>query len=497
MFGKRHFEILPEDRVKLPVLFGVMPGQYLAVTYAFILLCALFLVFVLPGIVNPGARGVAVSEPLGAAVRVDGITLGTSPCEVFLPKGKRTIEFVLPGFESYTEEITVKGRVFFSLFVPQKISLSAELFCPDPVSAFALEAGDYAFWSLAGEASEIYQAPLSLSEGAYRTGPAAAGDPAMREGIGAIIAGALRFAVTRAAVRDLLRANFLAGNGGLSPSPLTLTASLQNAAAALAAAPPGELRRWLAGFSGGETSAETGNGMENDAVFQAHAAIRSRTDGGPGAGFSLNGHDFFPVPAGTISVYGQDREVPAMYLAAGETSENSFLAFIAETPRWAAENRDTLIAAGLVSMDYLLPVDNSAYPFPAVPGVSWYAARAYCAWLTSKLPPALSGWVVRLPGESEWEYAALYCDGRPAAPSLLGGLWEWCADPYAPLDFFPVDAQAAAAAGSPERSVRGGSWANPPGSVNIRTRGSLPPDSSSPFTGFRPMIVPAAGRREG
>ena len=490
MFGKRHFEILPEDRVKLPVLFGVMPGQYLAVMYALILLCALFLVLFLPGILNPGAEGIAVSEPLGAAVRIDGITLGTSPCKVFLPRGKRTIEFVLPGFETHTEEITVKGRIFLSLFVPQKINLSAELSSSDPVSAFALEAGDFAFWSLAGEPSEIYQAPLSLSEGTYRTGPAAAGDPALRKNINAIIAGSLRFAVTRAAVRDLLRANFLAGNGGLSPSPLTLTASLQNVAAALAAAPPGELHRWITGFSGADASVET----ENGSPLQANAAIRSRTDGGPGAAFSLNGHDFFPVPAGTISVYGQDREVPALYLAAAETSENSFRVFITENPRWAAENRDDLIEAGLVSMDYLLPVDNSAYPFPAVPGVSWYAARAYCDWLSSKLPPALSGWEVRLPSEAEWEYAALYCDGRPAAPRLLGGLWEWCADPYAPLDFFPVDAQAAAAAGSPERSVRGGSWANPPGSVNVRTRGSLPPDSSSPFTGFRPVIVLAAGQ---
>jgi formylglycine-generating enzyme required for sulfatase activity len=52
--------------------------------------------------------------------------------------------------------------------------------------------------------------------------------------------------------------------------------------------------------------------------------------------------------------------------------------------------------------------------------------------------------------------------------------------------------KAAMVSGSPpyERAVRGGSWVNPPGSTSIESRGSLPPETSSPFVGFRPVIVP-------
>ena len=93
-----------------------------------------------------------------------------------------------------------------------------------------------------------------------------------------------------------------------------------------------------------------------------------------------------------------------------------------------------------------------------------------------------------------------------------GLLWEWCADMYAPLDLAPstagearrlleTAAEAARERGDffavPERSVRGGAWANPPGSAGAESRGSLPPETSSPFVGFRPVIVPPSGERRG
>ncbi|MDR2142928.1 MAG: SUMF1/EgtB/PvdO family nonheme iron enzyme [Treponema sp.] len=487
MFGRKNIEILPEDRVKLPVVLGIKPGYYLAFLYGCIILAVLFVLLLYPGLSKPGIVAVISSEPSGAAIRVDGVTLGSSPCEVFLPKGKRTVEMVLPGFESYTVQVDSGGRIFASTFFPEKIPVRGTLVTADPVTAFAAEAADYVRWSFAGEPAEVNQIPLSLSEGAYRTGPAAV-NPELKQEMDAVLKSALRFASTRAAVRDLLRAKFLAGASGLSPSPFTLVASIQEAAASIGPEEP--VRAWLAGLGYGNAG-RPGSTADGENAGQT-AAIRTSGEPPPLSSLTLNGQEFIPVRGGVIEKNGADSPVPSMFIAGTEVSSASWDAFVAENPEWSADNREALIAEGLVSRDYLLPFEHSAYPWPAVPGVSWYAARAYCRWLSGKLPAALSGWEVTLPAESEWHYAALYFEGRAGTPeNLLGGLWEWCREPYAPLDFFPPSS-AVDELDSPERPVKGGSWINQPGTVNLTTRGSLPPGSSSPFVGFRPVIVSPA-----
>jgi formylglycine-generating enzyme required for sulfatase activity len=108
-----------------------------------------------------------------------------------------------------------------------------------------------------------------------------------------------------------------------------------------------------------------------------------------------------------------------------------------------------------------------------------------------------SGWIVRLPTEEEWESAARHFEDGENSPlsgpsNLMGGLWEWCANPFSPLNIFSTIALEridSAGAIPLERSVRGGSWINTPGSVDVGIRGSLPPETSSPFVGFRPFMV--------
>jgi hypothetical protein len=504
MFGRKHVEILPEDRVKLPVVLGIKPGHYLAVLYSCIILAVLFAVLIYPGLSKPGVVGVISSEPSGAAVRVDGLTLGSTPCEVFLPKGTRTVEMVLPGFESHVVQVDAGGRIFAANFFPKKIPVNGTLATADPVAAFAAEAADYVRWSFIGEPTEVNQVPLSLSEGAYRTGPVGAEH---KQDMDAVIKSALRFASTGAAAKDLLRAKFLVDASGLSPSPFTLVGSVQEAAAYIGAAPEGPVRAWLASLTGNAGQTDGSAGPAENAGHEG-AAIRTGGEAPPLSRLVLNGQEFVPVRGGAIERNGAASPVPSMFMAETEVSSASWNAFIGENPEWSTDNREVLIAEGLVSRDYLLSIDHPAYPRPAVPGVSWHAARAYCRWLGERLPAALSGWEVRLPAESEWEYAALYFEGRgETLENLLGGLWEWCEEPYAPLNFFPAVSAAAVSTaadsaapaldpGSPERPVKGGSWINQPGTVNAATRGSLPPGSSSPFVGFRPVVVPPANPPE-
>jgi formylglycine-generating enzyme required for sulfatase activity len=188
-------------------------------------------------------------------------------------------------------------------------------------------------------------------------------------------------------------------------------------------------------------------------------------------------------------------------LGTAEVPAAVFAEFLEANPRWRAEGREALVSEGLATNDYLAAEGGPGQG--GISSVSWFAAQAFCEWLSGKLPPALAAYEVRLPTEAEWEYAATSVKRWAAAGNAeaaiikhiadsgaASGAWEWCADPYAPLGFFNAAPEAVAAIGSPERAVRGGSALNPPGSVSAETRASLPPALCSPFVSFRAVIAP-------
>jgi formylglycine-generating enzyme required for sulfatase activity len=490
MFGKKPpQETLPEDRVHLKPFLGIRPGVYLAVLYGFSVLFVLFMLFFYPGISRPGSILVFGSEPLGAAIRIDGITMGTAPCEIFVSRGKRNIECILPGFTSYKTEKEVGSRLAGSLFFPRREQFRVELRAEDPVKVLAAAAADYAAWSFAGEPTAAYQIPLSLSEGAYRTGPAAT-DRDIHGRMEAILRGAARFAVTRAGGRDLLRAKFLIDSGGLSPSPLGLTKSAGDILAYLSETPgsafllgellvKNDLRQT-------EPSPEERRFLESD-WFREEAArpVQNSTPALTGRTITLgSGGDSL-----SFRELAGDGTGGGVWISTGIVSRMAWTAFTRARPRWEKDRTETLAGEGLVTEDYLASYDHPNYPYPAVSGVSWYAARAYCAWLTEQLPPSLAACEVRLPTEQEWEYAAGLSGGLE---QMLGSMWQWCGDAFVPLAVLAAPGEAAAAVGSPERSLRGGSWVNPANSVKAGTRASLPPAACSPFVSFRPVIAEKA-----
>ncbi|MEW5870429.1 MAG: SUMF1/EgtB/PvdO family nonheme iron enzyme [Chloroflexota bacterium] len=168
-------------------------------------------------------------------------------------------------------------------------------------------------------------------------------------------------------------------------------------------------------------------------------------------------------------------------------------------------------------------------PSQPVVGLTWFEARAYCAWLS-----ALSGQVYRLPSEVEWEAAARgwpergllarlgrrssparaypwgpawdarranTLEGRLLRPSPVGAyaaaggvgpygaedqagnVWEWTASLYRPYPYRGEQAEDPQAEG--ERVLRGGGWGDDRGDARCAYRDRLVPDDFNNDVGFR------------
>jgi formylglycine-generating enzyme required for sulfatase activity len=482
-----------EDKVSLKPFLGIRPGVYLSGLYGFIILFILFVIFLLPGLVNPGMLLAVSTEPFGAAVRIDGVYMDTAPCELFVSRGKHKVEIVLPGFRPWQDEIDVQGQIAGSRLFPLKLLLRAELSPSGPAAtAFSAEAADFAAWTLAGEPTAAWQIPLSLSEGAYRFGPAAS-DPAVRSAMEDTLEESLGFGTTRAALRDILRAKFLLDNRGLSPSPLTFLRSAKDMLTILDKTEGSAF--WLAGVLQGEAAAAVAGSAwytgQSEAAALSGGEGRLAAVSAPGRTVTAGGLEFLEIPGGRFTgggIFPKALDVEGFYIAETEITNRAWDRFLEERPEWRGENAAALAEKGLAGSGYLMPADLPGAPESAGPGglpsgISWYAAAAFCEWFSSALPPEWAGWEARLPTETEWEYAAYRGAG------MSGVYWEWCGNPYIPLDIFRKSAESSGFS-VPERPVKGGAWVNPSGSVTAETRASLPPDSCSPFVSFRPVLSP-------
>ncbi|MCL2558329.1 MAG: SUMF1/EgtB/PvdO family nonheme iron enzyme [Treponema sp.] len=486
-----------EDIVRLKPFLGMRPGVYLAAIYATAIVAVIFFALFFPGVARPGAPVAFSSEPSGAALRVDGAYMATSPARVFVPAGARAIEVALPGFEPFVAELAIPRRAFGSRPFSRAYRLDVALVAPDPLRPLALAAEEYALWSFGGEASDVWQTPRSLSEGAYR-----AGSGLSREDSAGIVAAASRFAGSRSALRDLVRAASLSDSGGASPSPLGLASTVAGIAAFLDSSPAAA--PWLSGLLQGEALAA----LESSPWSARQAEIIGGLDAleslapSPTARVEVGGLGFVGIDGGQIAPggFGAIESVDSFFFAATQVSQAFFDEFLRENPFWRRDNLDELVARELATDDYLADFGilspGGGWSTPGVNAISWHAADAFCRWLSAFLPAELAGWEVRLPTEAEWEFAARSARsganfGGVSAPG--GGSWEWCAEPFSPLPFFPAPDWAIAAVGSPERPLRGGSWLHASGESSLSTRGFLPPAACSPFVSFRPVIARAKG----
>jgi hypothetical protein len=453
-----------DDKVKLKPIFDIKPGVYLTVLYMVILLLVFFLFFVNPGIKKPSAALLVKTEPAGAAIRLNGVYMGISGESIPVQGGKYLIEAVMPGFETQSTSVEIPGRIFFSLFFPRCFNVEFTLKTNDPSAVFAQSAADFAAWTFGGEPTSIWQIPLSLSEGAYRIGPVKTAETEE------ILTAASRFAVTRAALRDLSRAKILLDNGGLSPSPAGLVSSISDILVFLSENQGSA--QWLSALLQTESASivRSSNWLKNDSVYEA--VIIPTAGGNTTRRINISGMTFIDIPEGTVIGNREGAGLKNFLICEDHVPRSLFEIFLNENPQWMNEYTDYYV-------EEISVVPSEIFNREIITGITWYAADAFCQWFTKRLPPSYSGYEARLPAEIEWEYAAMF-----AIKSMEDPIWEWCADSFAPLQFITAPQNAVS---SPERTLRGR-----PSVTAEETRASLPPELSSPFVTFRPVIQKTA-----
>jgi len=438
-----------DDNVKLKPCMGMRPGVYLTIIYSFVILLIFFLFLIMPGLRNPRAALIVKTEPMGAAVRVNDIYMGLAGSKIIIPKGTHTITAVMPGFEEVSAVCEIPSRVFGSLFSPKKYKVEFKLETNDPAAAFAHYANEFAQWTFMGEPTSSWQIPLVLSDGAYRTGAYKNDD--LQE----ILKAASRFTSTQAALKDLLRAKTLLDSGGNAPSPAALLSSFNDALLFLSQTP--ESAYWLSRLLPPEIAGkiEESNWYKNNTVKKItvpNVTIQRRTQ--------IAGISFLEIQSDKNFLISEYPVSPSLF-------EN----FLNENPVYREQKKD------------YYPEEISINPLEThrpdvITGITWYAADAFCKWLTASLPALYARQEARLPSDDEWEAASLVIENMKTAG------WEWCDDFYAHLPFIKADKKAIAAVGSPEKLVRGKT------SPSMKETGaSLQPELSSPYITFRVVIT--------
>jgi iron(II)-dependent oxidoreductase len=527
-----------EVKVRLKPILGVRPGQYLSVLYGIILILAVYLLLFVPGIRHRGAYLSVRTFPDHATVKVDGVFAGSTPCTVFLPRGERAVEISRPYYESVTMTRSVRGRVFATLVVPDRSSTSAVLKLSDVDGMVTAALADF---------QKNPQIPQILSDAAWAAISAEAADKLFE-----LIAQSLLSVSDESQLREVLLAASRASSrtGFLSPGSYVNLVQRFIAVAQKADNFPAlallSLSRSNQGKLGPSAWVQQYVTEYRNAISRYYQPGSAASQGGGSA--AVGGMTFRAIPSGDL-VMGKDDNldslgksidkllahpvhVDSFYLGTTEVTNAEFQAFAAENPDWSPAGRPTLVSKNLVTDTYLADWKSGSFPAGAanlpVTSVSWHAAAAYCRWLSKRVQSSLPGYAARLPSESEWEWAArggirgmpYPLGGKPggavffkpgiSGPSaagtseangyglrdMLGNVWEWCADPFsmnASL-FSSLDPRVSAdlekaLPDSPDRSVRGGSWADQPGTDKVYTRGAQPADWCTPYLGFRVALA--------
>ncbi|MCX7787773.1 MAG: SUMF1/EgtB/PvdO family nonheme iron enzyme [Spirochaetes bacterium] len=517
----------PEDnqRVTLKPIWGIQPKTYIGLIYGIGLGLILFFLLIFPGLFHGGSKVTIHTVPQGASVYVDGVRIGVSPLTTFIKAGSHTIQIRKTGFQPYAQPIVVDRRVLGSLFFPKKVEMRVPLTLESSEALFSRAYDDLASWVLAETPTPIRPNPpvlRNLASDLTRVGEGR--NRISREVWNRFFIQCLPQINSEGVFSDFLAALSLVQSDGTVLTHRSLLEILRFFTTLLNQQP--NALYWFESIVPSQVS----NTIKNNSVFlkQREELFKGKKEKSLPPTLPtkrqpvlrIGPMEFIPIPEGTFYMGWASKaesvspdsffmpyqvQVSPFYLLAHEVTEEEFAKFLQETPIWAPVARETLRKQGLVDEGYLSSwKDSSEPPNPSYPvrEISYFAAKAYCAWLQTKHPT----YRFDLPTEAEWEWAAslnteqvtysfptelkpvhLGERGRWGLRFMLGNVWEWTDDWFAPFQhLFPEVFLLRGV----EKIVKGGSYINSPDTITVSTRGSQPPSWCTPYLGFRIKALP-------
>jgi len=468
-FTRRKKDLPKVDPVKIKPLFGLRPGLWLTIAYTLALLAVIFLVCMLPDIIN-GTKRVTFESAVGtAAVYVDDVYQGGTPFTRKIASGTHNVSYRVNGQEIDSLTLKVGHPVFLNWLFPrtQTVTSNAQLTEAAFEALTAEFLQDVSSYSAILEYDSAHRYPEiftsyanAIAGGDFRTNSRAYETATM-------------FLTTDEMYEDAVNAENIIGINLLILYPQKDGSKVGKAADSPA------LKATKTSLSAGTLQIEGFSIPEADFV---------------------NGRVTDPTYPEILEA-GTDVHTDAFNIGAYCITEYQYAVFVSKNPKWAASNKASLITEGLVDDYYLsgITLSTTVKSTRPIRNISWNAAQAFCRWLSDE-----SGKNVYLPSQDQWTAAALTdqdmgfqkslvpseAEGAPSA--MLGGVWEMTSSPVIPLARIFTQDWIERAEEILEKYdvqtdmvVKGGSYISNMSDVDIYTVGTTYRSLCSDFMGFR------------
>ena len=476
--------------VKLKSIFGIPPGLYLIILYTFIVLATLFIVFFLPGIIRNGSEVSFSTTPYGAAIYCDDIYIGSGEVAKFIPKGTHTFSFKKTGYKSEVIKLNIRGKIIFSWMFPRRESVNTSLKLDSLDTYLFSRAKTLYEWSFITDYSSNYFYPelfTKVAEDLADTDLSADQITRVSEfykHTAALISSDKMFSDYS------IGAEILNKRYGIQFTETSHVELLQNYFAKTDIAKKSS----SAILDNNYVTGNQKNGFEYIQLFDTSYVQLSAVN-------VLSGNPDF-MSTSKLTEYPTQVTMDPYAIASKEISVKDYALFLKQNPGWSISNKQNLLNDGLVDEQYLLDVNLLNQTDLPIRNISWYAAKAYCNWVSDVMPSEYSNLYMSLPSTSQWQYAAsifqnTYTTVLSSAKiftkvpvNFMGNVWEFCSDTYLPTGsalYLNIDNELKS--DWTQITVMGGSWANNPSDIALYTIGSIEPYSCSEFIGFRPVLL--------
>ena len=459
------------EPVKIKPLFGLKPGLWLTCAYALALALAIFLICFLPDIIHGSKRVTFTSDAGTVAVYVDGTYEGGTPFTRKIASGSHNVSYKVNGEEIDNFTIKVGHPVFLNWLFPRKQSVHSSA----PLTDKAFVALSKEFLEDVSRYSAIleYDSVLRYPELYTSYINSIMAYPSYKSHIEAFEA-SLLFVTTDEMFEDAQNAIGIIGLDAIIPYQILDKNSTfgEEADRPVVGAKKTVLDAGtftIEGFTIAEADFSNGKSVKDSYPEVLEAGLKTHTDS-------------FNIGSYCITEY-------------------QYSQFIQENPSWSASNKAELKAKGLVDDYYLdgVTISASVTGIRPVRNISYYAAQAFCKWLSEK-----TGKNVYLPSEDQWIAASLSdpeegyqrslapSEAQGAPSAMLGGVWEMTDTDLIPLSRVikgPTVENARTVLRSYDTQcdivVKGGSYVNAVGSIDRYSVGSAYRSLCSDFMGFR------------